>query len=306
MARTEREFIKRQLIEADRLSSVQPAGSFMARAWGTRRSSLQASLKEAIAAPLIPRTVLFFAGGDATVGSTGIDAQFVSEILKPFQEMVKSQFVSLRHGQVGQRGPRKSESEARLLLTALPRGSFGLELSQPFQEDWVTASEVSETLTTLSKVIEAAGKSDEDFANTVGDVSPRVLPRLKEFLEVAHKYKTSLTVESGDLRCELSAERVHRAFERASSTTTDTSELELFGVFRGATLDSWRFDFKPEGDDTALISGRISTDVGEEEAGQMNAKTNQRTKAILSKTEIRTPSGTVRTKYELNALMDES
>jgi len=64
--------------------------------------------------------------------------------------MVKSQFVSLRHGQVGQRGPRKSENEARLLLTGLPRGSFGLELSQPFQEDWVTANEVSDTLVTLS------------------------------------------------------------------------------------------------------------------------------------------------------------
>lgn len=47
----------------------------------------------------------------------------------------------------------------------------------------------------------------------------------------------SLTVESGNLRCGVSAERVHRAFERAFSITTDTSELELIGIFRGATLD---------------------------------------------------------------------
>ena len=270
----------------------------MARAWGARRESLEASLLDAAAAPKIPRTVLFFAGGDATVGSTGIDAQFVSDILKPFQEMVKSQFVSLRHGQIGQRGPRKSENEARLLLTGLPRGSFGLELSQPFQEDWVTASEVSDTLVSLSKVIEAAGESDEEFANAVDDISPRVLPRLKEFFEIAHKYKTSLKVESGDLRCELSADRVQRAFERASSTFSETSEIELTGIFRGATLDSWRFDFKPA-DEDALISGRIASDMSEEAAAAMNGNTNQRMIAKLSKTEIQTPSGAVRTKYEL-------
>lgn len=275
----------------------------MARAWDARRESLEESLKDAVAAPQIPRTVLFFAGGDATVGSTGIDAQFVSDILKPFQEMVKSQFVSLRHGQVGQRGPRKSENEARLLLTGLPRGSFGLELSQPFQEDWVTANEVSDTLVTLSKAIEAAGESDEEFANAVDDISPRVLPRLKEFFEIAHKYKTSLKVESGDLRCELSAERIQRAFERASSTFSETYDIELTGIFRGATLDSWRFDFKPVGED-GQISGRISSDMSEEAAVAMNRKTNQRMVAKLSRTVIHTPSGAIRTKYELNDLQD--
>lgn len=270
----------------------------MASAWSARRERLEKSLKEAAEAPRIPRTVLFFAGGDATVGSTGIDAQFVSDILKPFQEMVKSQFVSIRHGQIGQRGPRKSENEARLLLTGLPRGSFGLELSQPFQEDLVTASEVSDTLVTLSKAIEAAGESDEEFANAVDDVSPRVLPRLKEFFEIAHKYKTSLKVESGDLRCELSADRIHRAFERASSISSETTEIELTGIFRGATLDSWRFDFKP-GNEETLISGRISSDMSEEAAAAMNRKTNQQMIANLSKTVITTPSGAVRTKYEL-------
>lgn len=34
----------------------------MARAWDARRESLEESLKEALAAPQIPRTVLFFAG----------------------------------------------------------------------------------------------------------------------------------------------------------------------------------------------------------------------------------------------------
>ena len=300
MSRTDREFLQRQVIEADHLASLHGQGSFMAKAWQLRKVSLQVDLKEAQTRPSAPRTVLFFAGGDAVLGSQGIDALFVSEILKPFQEMVKSQFATLRHGVIGKRGPRKNEDEARLFLTGLPRGSFGLELSQPQAEDWVQAQQLSTTLTRLAQAVESAGKSDEDFANAMDDLSPRVLPRLRDFFDVARKYGTSLRIESGDLRCELSAERVAQAQIRTAKTSSSPEPVTLTGIFRGATLDAWRFDFKP--DEGAPISGDLGDSLTEEQVVAMNTLTNRPSQAKLTKTTITTPSGNQRVKFELLGL----
>ena len=297
MNRSDREFIQRQLIEAEHLARMHGEGSFMERAWQLRKASLENELRQAPESIPAPRTVLFFAGGDAVLGSRGIDAAFVAEILKPFQEMVKSQFATLRHGSVGRRGPRRDEDEARLFLTGLPRGSFGLELSQPLVEDWVQAQQLSTTLARLTRAVEAAGKSDEDFANAMDEVSPRVLPRLREFLDVASKHGTALRIESGDLRCVLSAEELVHAKTRAATTETASETIQRRGLFRGATLDTWRFDFKP--DDGPSISGRISNELGEEQVADMNRYTNAACEATLLQTTVTPPSGIARVKFEL-------
>ncbi|MBE7539341.1 MAG: hypothetical protein HS122_13130 [Opitutaceae bacterium] len=304
MSRTTREFISRQVIEADHLAKLHGEGSFMARAWQLRKASLEDELKAAPAGLPSPRTVLFFAGGDSVLGSQGIDASLVADIIKPFQEMVKSEFSTLRHGTVGRRGPRKNEDEARLFLTALPRGSFGLELSQPNVEDWVQAQQLSTTLARLTQIVESAGKSDEDFANALDHVSPRVLPRLRDFLEVASKSGASLRIESGDLRCELSAERLLQAKTRATTTHTETKQVNCSGIFRGATLDTWRFDFKT--DDDISISGELGEQLTEEQVAEMNLLTNSPCEATLNRTAITPPSGPARTKFELVDLRDKS
>ena len=44
--------------------------------------------------------------------------------------MVMADYADRWHGVVGSRGKRTGEANSRLLLTALPRGSFGLELTR--------------------------------------------------------------------------------------------------------------------------------------------------------------------------------
>jgi hypothetical protein len=297
MSRSDREFIQRQVIEAGHLAQLHGEGSFMAHAWQLRKASLEKELSDVRESIPAPRTVLFFAGGDAVLGSRGIDAAFVADILKPFQEMVKSQFATLRHGRIGRRGPRKNEDEARLFLTGLPRGSFGLELSQPLVEDWVQAQQLSNTLNRLTRAVEAAGKSDEDFANAIEEISPRVLPRLQEFLDVASKHGASMRIESGDLRCALSVEQVAQAKARAATTSTNSVPIVRRGTFRGATLDTWRFDFKP--DDGPGFSGQIGDELSEDQVADMNRHTNAACEAKLIQTTITPPSGIVRVKFEL-------
>lgn len=69
------------------------------------------------------------------------------------------------------------------------------------------------------------------------------------------------------------------------------------GVFRGATLDTGHFDFKP--DDGAAISGEIGEALTEEQAAAMHLLTNRGCEATLNQTTLTPPSGRPREKFEL-------
>lgn len=299
MTLSPKSFLRTQVLEMDRLAELSADDPLMSFALQKRRESLEAAMLAAPAQPAKPRTVLFFAGAPV-LGSRGIDAKFAADVLGPFQEMVKTQYSAQKHGRVGSRGPRKDEGEARLLLTGLPRGSFGLELSQPQAEDFISAEQLSDTLVRLTEVIAAAADTDERFAVTLDRVSTRVLPRLKDFLSIVSANKANLGLETGELRVELPVNRVAAALERVSSAKTEDHEMEVEGTFRGATLDSWRFDFRQ--DDDKVISGRIADEVEDADVEKMILLTTKRCRAKLREIKVTTSDGTSRQRYELLSL----
>jgi hypothetical protein len=296
-----RSFLRTQLLEMDRLTDSAQDDPLLSFAIASRRKSLEEEMAQAPAEPAKPRTVLFFAG-PPVLGSRGIDAKFAADVIAPFLEMVKTQYSAQKHGRVGARGPRRDESEARLLLTGLPRGSFGLELSQPQPEDFIAAAQLSDTLVRLTEVIAAAADTDERFSVSLDHVSPRVLPRLKDFLGIVASNNASLGVESGELKVELPVNRLEAALERVGSAKTSDREVTLEGTFRGATLDSWRFDFRTDGEAGEVISGRIAQEVEDEAVTAMIQLTTKPCRAKLREITVTTSDGASRKRYELLAL----
>jgi hypothetical protein len=292
-------FLQAQLLEMDRLLASSADDPIMSLALRTRRESLEKQARETPAGPPRPRTVLFFAG-PPVLGSQGIDAQFAVAALHPFLEMVKTQYSAQKHGRVGARGPRKDESEAKLLLTGLPRGSFGLELSQPQPADFIAAEQLSDALVRLTEVLASAADTDERFAFSLDKISPRVLPRLKDFLDVVAGQDAYLRVESGELKVAIPKDRLAAARDRVGAAKTTDRPVEMEGVFRGATLDSWRFDFRPKEDDT--IAGRIADEVEDNAVEAMLPLTNHPCRARLREITITTRDGTQRHRYELLSL----
>lgn len=299
--REKREFIQAQILETERLLALTGDHPLMSPALEQRKEGFEKELKELPPPTRQPRTVLFFAGGPV-VGTRGIDAQFASNMIEHFVQMVKSQYSVAKHGDVGSRGIRRGESEARLLLTGTPRGSFGLELSQPDSEDFLASEQLSDVLVQLTKVIESAGRDDESFAFALEEVSPRVLHRLKEFFKMASDNKARMRIVSGDLECQLDETNVAQAFERVSATETTEETIEIPGTFRGATLDTWRFDFRSDAGEN--ISGRLGEDVTQEEALRMIQLTDQRCVATFHRTLVTTGIGPLRSRYELISLRE--
>ena len=208
------------------------------------------------------KVVLLFSG-KPVLGSLGIDAFFIGKVLSPFQNMVETDFAQRNKGKVAGRGPAKKYKESQLFITALPRGSFGIELTKLQNQNLFDEVQLSETLVHLTNLIDASAKSDEDFAVAIDNTSARTITSLQEFLGVISNEDAGITIESGGIRCELTQEAARIAFNRVSTTKTDEVPINFDGTLRGATLDSWRFDFTSiEGD---KISGRISDELSEDE-----------------------------------------
>jgi len=302
--RSTREFLKVQLLETQKLREMAGGHPVMSLAFAEREDELRAKLQALPLGNKEARTVLFFSG-EPVQGSIGIDAAFAGKVLEPFQSMVMADYADRWHGIVGSRGRRSGETHSRLLLTGLPRGSFGLELTKAENDELFEEDQLADTLAHVTRLVEAASKSDEDFAAELDATAPRVIQKLRAFLEVIAKGNAGLRLESGDFRCTLNPIQANEAFNRVAGTITSEEPVELAGVFKGVLLESWKFDFVT--DDNHSAGGKIDENLTEEQVIALNREFfNERCQASLLKTTVLFKNGCVRTTYTLKGLATAS
>jgi hypothetical protein len=292
--------LKVQLLDMQRLRDVASQHPLMSLALTER----ERELREEIA--LLPfgnkeaRTVLFFSG-EPVQGSIGIDASFAGRVLEPFQSMVMADYADRWHGVVGSRGRRPGEAQSRLLLTGLPRGSFGLELTRADNDELFEEGQLADTLAHVTRLVEAASRSDEDFAAELDETAPRVIQNLRAFLEVIAKGKAGLRLESGDFRCTMNPVQANDAFNRVAGTITSDELVKIPGVFKGVLLESWKYDFVTAENHSA--GGKIDENWTEEQVIALNRQFfNEACLASLLKTTVLFKNGRVRTTYTLQGL----
>ena len=298
--RSQREHLKVQLLDTQRLRELVGDHPLMSVALGDREQELRDQIAALPLGHKEPRTVLFFSG-DPVHGSVGIDASFAGRVLEPFQSMIMADYADRWHGVVGSRGRRHGETESRMLLTGLPRGSFGLELTKGPSDELFEEDQLADTLSHVTRLVEAAARSDEDFAAQLDETAPRVIQNLRQFLEVVAKGKAGLRLESGDFRCTMDPVKAREAFDRVADTITREDPVELAGVFKGVLLDSWKYDFVTE--DGHSVGGKIDSSLSEQEMVDLNRRFfNERCVATLLKTTVLFKNGQVRTTYTLKSL----
>jgi hypothetical protein len=298
--RAQRDFLKVQLLDTQRLREGAGDHPLMSVALAEREEELQKKLAALPLGHKEARTVLFFSG-EPVQGSMGIDASFAGRVLEPFQNMVMADYADRWHGVVGSRGRRSGEAQSRLLLTALPRGSFGMELTRADSDELFEEGQLADTLAHVTRLVEAAARSDEDFAAELDETAPRVIQKLREFLEVIAKGKAGLRLESGDFRCTMNPLQASDAFNRVAGTITSDEEVQVPGVVKGVLLESWKYDFVTE--ENHSVSGKIDENLTEEEVIALNRRFfNERCLASLLKTTVLFKNGRVRTTYTLKGL----
>jgi hypothetical protein len=286
-----------QLLETQRMLDVVGDHPVMSFSLKQKEKSLMQELEKVPIDKKDTKVVLLFSGNPVK-GSLGIDAAFVGKVAVPFQNMVTSEFAHRIDGKVGKRGSLNKQDESRLFLTALPRGSFGIELSKLESSNLFEDDQLSDSLSHVTKLIESSSKSDEDFAAELDGTTPRTIQGLKDFLKTIADDQAGVTIESGGIRCELNPTEVKSGYERVSGTITKEESKTIKGILKGILLESWKFDFIDEQENA--ITGRINETLTEEQVSNFIANYfNKSCKAILKEGKVLFKNGRERISYTL-------
>jgi hypothetical protein len=300
--RTQREFLKVQLLDTQRLLAIAARHPVMSVALAERERELKAQIEALPLGNKEARTILFFSG-EPVQGSSGIDASFAGRVLEPFQSMVMADYADRWVGVVGSRGRRSGEGASRLLLTGLPRGSFGLELSRAENDELFEENQLADTLAHVTKLVDSSARSDEDFAAELDETAPRVIQNLRQFLEVVAKGKAGMRLETGDFRCSMNPIEANEAFNRVAGTITNDESVDIRGIFKGVLLEAWKFDFVTE--ENHRIGGKIDESLTEEQVVGLNRRYfNEGCVASMVRTTVLFKNGRVRTTYTLKGISE--
>lgn len=296
----QKEAFEAEIAGLTRLLQTTPEDPMATSLMRSRLENVQRSLKElADHPPLTPEAELFFSDGPA-FGTQGLEAKFTSDVLDSFQNMVTNHYSAKHYGALRRAGRRRGEAETKLFLTALPRGSFGLQLKQPTIADFVTASQVSSAMEEINSLLDASGESDEAFESLLTNFNPRVLKPLSRFLEALATAGGHCRIVTGLKQVVLTPTRIKLGFDRVSAAKTEEQNETFVGTFGGVLIHSWRFDFEPEHGE--IISGTLAEEVTDEAAAAWGELTGKKAEAEMKVTVVNTRSGNKKPIYELTSL----
>ena len=297
-----REQLQGELLGLRRLAEITPDDPLAKPLLTDRAKALEAKIASVSQqAQIQPQTELLF-GGPPIAGSEGIDVKFAAHVLDSYQDMVTNDFAS-RYGALRHVGRRHGEAESRVFLTALPRGSVGLQISQPVVTDFITAMHVAEAMDHVTELVESAAAGDQQFGAALEVFHPRVLAPLSRFLDTLAKNDVSFRMLAPSKHVQLGHEKLRDAYARVAAAKTDVTTTEVVGIFGGVLLHSWRFELQPV--TGSVISGWLSEQISDDEAARIALLTNHSVVATLNVTSVSTSAGKKRPVYELVALRAE-
>jgi len=297
------EKIKAQIVDTERLLEMVIDHPLMAEGIGEKLNNLKQQLENLPKTVIDPKIHLLFSG-NAVVGSQGIKTSFISKTLKPFQEMVKTQAALVRFGRVGQRGQTKKGPNTDLFLTALPVGSFGVELSQLQTDELFDGEEISYAMKQVIALVNSTSLDDDIFETAIENTPKRNLSNLKKFLKEIYEEKSLLRMECGEIGIEIPEDRIVEAYIRVAETVDEEEEFFITGIFRGILLDSGKFEIQDnEGN---KISGFISQELSEEELVNYDKQfLNKQCKFHIQLHKTKFKTGNEKVDYELQGITEE-
>ncbi len=299
---SEIEKLKSQIIDTERMLALVSDHPLMSLSLSEKLESLKERLSSLPTDLIEPKIRLLFSG-NAVKGSMGIKSKFLSKTVKPIQELIKTQSALVRFGSVASRGQNKKSTYSELYLTALPTGSFGIELSQLETNDLFDENDMAKAIKQVATLIEATTESDAEFEKIIEDTPKRNLANLKAFLKNVADADSVLKLETGSFGINISKEEVKLGYDRVNSTIDHEEEIFTNGTLRGFLLDSGKFQFQNKLGES--ITGVINPEVPEETIIEYDHKfLNEECIFHLLVRKTIFISGTEKTTYELLGMGD--
>ena len=173
--------------------------------------------------------------GNPVVGSRGIDAEFGSKAVSAFSKAVNLVGAS-SHGPLKSKGRVPQKENYRLLITGTALGSYGFKVEAASQKP-VPVGEVpsvESAVTQVKKILEASVKTDEELADTIGEIDNRALNGVHDFLKtVAENGAVCTLTFKGDMFRFRDSEQVRHSQKRLSRDHIREESVVLTGTVLG-------------------------------------------------------------------------
>ena len=255
---SQKQFLNIQIIETQQLLDSVKEHPLMSLSYTYKLQSLKDKLNALPIEFKEPKIKMYFSG-DAVVGSVGIKSNFVSNIITQTQEMIKSQVAFNNAGKLGNRGQSRNNKNMELFLTALPTGSFGIELCSLDTNDLFTEKEISTAIIHIMDLIKKYTEEVNFFEDNIAKIPNKIFSNLKSFITFIKKENSFLKMESGTYGIELSKHKITALFNKLSTIIEQEDDIFIEGFFKGLLLNSKKFEFQDL--DGKNISGKISSDL---------------------------------------------
>lgn len=294
---TEKQNIMSQIVELERLIDLVNGHPLMSVGLEQKLINLRKRLKTFEIDVLEPKIAMLFSG-NAVIGSQGIKSAFVSNIIKPIQEMIKAQTAEIKFKKVGKRGKTKGSKESNMFLTALPVGSFGIELTQLDTPELFSELDVSSAIEQVSKIIKGTTDSDESFANIVEQTPTRTLNNLKIFLREVANENSIIKIHINADEIFIDEDHVKLGYLRVKEADESEELLTLNGILRGLLLEANRFEFLDV--DGHKYSGKISEELDTDDLANFGKDyLNESCRVTISEITVKMKGSTSKQSYTL-------
>jgi hypothetical protein len=179
-------------------------------------------------------------------------------------------------------------------VTGIARGSFGFEFER-LEEASDPSSDVRLAVEETASLLASMKGSEEEFADALAELDPRVTVALRTFIERVSKANATLKMMAGARTVEFTEPDVHLATERVTSAETRTEEVDAEGELVGFLPDSAVFEFKRLGG--AVVRGKMTVEANRPE--DLKSVLGTRVSAKLRVTTVSRPGREPKYAYQL-------
>lgn len=259
MRKIQRDELTAQLAAVNDILQSLPEDDYLGRTgFEERQYQITERLDQLEVAPQHRAQVALFFGGDPVIGSMGIQAEFSTDILGTFQDLITKVWGTLDGAAVRQMGPIKDKDASQLHITTVVHGSFGFVLEElkgmvePLFQSSLSkaADEVTEY------IVGFTAENETRFSELIEELNPRVFHSIRDFF--AHMYKSNATFRmvEGERDEQFDRFAVERAWKRAVASDVIEDEIRVEGTLLGVTPISRRFEFASD-ETGAVIYGKV-------------------------------------------------
>ena len=174
--------------------------------------------------------------GRPVAGDRGMTADFFSDSVGEFAKAVHYIGAGQRQTPLPLTHRVPYSEDYRLLVTGVARGSFGIRVEEEGRQAPLPgeATSVELAIEELKSILEASVADDEQLANAIGEIDPRALGQVRDFLEtVANNMSVCALEFRGHEFSFRDTAQVRRSADRLSSDNVLEDDATIDGQFLG-------------------------------------------------------------------------